>query len=445
MRVSRRRWLAGAALSAATVPLFARFARPAFADDADTPRRLIVLYSPNGTVPGAWTPTSADPTSSTILAPLAPWQEHVTTIDGLGFGGGFNTPHSMGTMKALTNRDAFDARPEGTERGVMTGPSLETVLARDLGGETLRDVLRLSVSNATGSNRAWLNFTEEGTKITPTADPAAAFAFLFPAATGTSDPGAPDPRVTGMLMARRSVLDVVRADATRMRDRLPAAQRPKLEAALEAIRAQERALSDALSTGTTGMGSTVSCETPAAPGSGSGFVERTRLQIDNLVAGMACDLVRFGTLMMAPGADSSRVRDFDPTLDGEGYHDCSHRWEEADAQAKLVKVNVHFASMLAYLIERLASMPEGTGTMLDHTIVLWTNECWHGNHDPFRLPLVLAGHAGGLAGGRVYTPPDGEGRSYGKLLVSLANAVGHPMTSFGDPRWGAGPLPGLFG
>ena len=453
-RLSRRAWLASAALGAASVPLLSRFARPAFADDAEIPNRLIVLYSPNGTVPSAWSPMGSgrDFTLSPILEPLEAVRDDVVIIQGLGFGGQFNTPHSKGTMMSLTNRDVFDGRPRDAsgnpigERGVMSGPSLETVLAADLGRDTFRDVLRLSVSNATGSNRAWFNFTTEGTKITPTSSPVTAFDFLFPGAVGMGEPmsGGTAERTQALLMARRSVLDVVSGDATRLRSRLPTAQRPKLDAALEAIRAQERALADAIGMGGSGMMPTVSCETPTAPTEGGGFIEKTRLQIDNLVSGMACDLVRFGTLMMAPGADSSRVRDFDATLDGEGYHDCSHRWEDADAQSKLVKVNQHFARMLAYLVERLGSIPEGAGTMLDNTVVLWTNECWHGNHDPFQLPLVVAGRAGGLETGRVLSVPSEERNNYGKLLVSLANAVGHPMTSFGDPRWGTGPLPGLY-
>jgi hypothetical protein len=331
----------------------------------------------------------------------------------------------------------------------MNGPSLDTVLARDCGAETFRDVLRLTVSNATGSNRAHFNFTEDGSFIRPQANPLSAFEFLFGGSTGATDPSSPDPApcLAALWGARRSMLDPVAEDARWLQARLPSAQRPKMEQTLDAIRAQERVFQQRLDESTGAGGPPApSCDDPSAPADGGTFIERTRRHMDVIANGFGCDLTRFATLMMAPGADSSNLRSFVPELMSMSYHDASHRWEESAIQQALVEVNRYFAAQVAYLVERLAAIPEGDGSVLDRTLILWTNECWHGNHDPFRLPLVVAGgRALGLGTGRVYTPPDGEGRQYGKLLVSLANAVGHPMTEFGDPRWSSGPLPGLFG
>jgi len=190
----------------------------------------------------------------------------------------------------------------------------------------------------------------------------------------------------------------------------------------------------------------VACDSPTAPAEGGSFIERTKRHLDTVAAAFACDLVRFATLMMAPGADSSNLRSFRSDVQSKSYHDASHEWESATYQPDLIKVNQYFAEQMAYIIKTLSGIPEGTGSVLDNTVILWTNECWHGNHDPFTVPIVLAGGSSlGLRGGRAFQTGKEDSHSYGKLLVSLANAVGHSMQTFGDPRWGTGPLPGLLG
>jgi len=103
---------------------------------------------------------------------------------------------------------------------------------------------------------------------------------------------------------------------------------------------------------------------------------------------------------------------------------------------------VWYSEQLAYLLERLAAVPEGDGTMLDNTVVFAVNEISRGNtHSHVDMPFILAGGAGGrLQTGRYLKYND---VSHTELLVSILNLVGAPVDTFGDPRFCRGPLPGL--
>jgi hypothetical protein len=98
-------------------------------------------------------------------------------------------------------------------------------------------------------------------------------------------------------------------------------------------------------------------------------------------------------------------------------------------------VDLWHIDRLAYLIQQLKSIPEGEGTAFDNTVILWTTECSQGNHGHQNIPIVLAGSAGGaLKTGQFLS----GGVKYENLLISLAHALGHPLTSLGLA--GNGPL-----
>jgi hypothetical protein len=126
------------------------------------------------------------------------------------------------------------------------------------------------------------------------------------------------------------------------------------------------------------------------------------------------------------------------------HHDLSHRGDnDADAIDKLTRINRWYAEQLAYLIGRLQQIPEGDGTMLDNTLILWCNELAKGNvHGRTDAPYVLAGKAGGALQTGRFLRFDGN-VPHNNLLLSLIHALGQADTSFGDPDWCTGPLTGL--
>jgi len=96
------------------------------------------------------------------------------------------------------------------------------------------------------------------------------------------------------------------------------------------------------------------------------------------------------------------------------------------------------------MLDKMSKIPEGSGTMLDNTTVLWCNELSRGNsHARSPMIITLAGGGAGLQMGRVLTFPSKGGPNHNNLLVSLLNAYGDPATTFGNPAYCTGPLSGL--
>jgi hypothetical protein len=126
----------------------------------------------------------------------------------------------------------------------------------------------------------------------------------------------------------------------------------------------------------------------------------------------------------------------------EGQHDLSHEPDSnKDAQEKLTKINKWYCEQLAYLAKRLAETPEpgGTGSLLDNTLIVWTNELGKGNsHTLDNIPFVCVGNMPGLTMGRSHKFTRVP---HNRLLLSLAHGFGHKITKFGNPDFcGDGPL-----
>ncbi len=179
------------------------------------------------------------------------------------------------------------------------------------------------------------------------------------------------------------------------------------------------------------------------PDANDSFPVVSRLQIDMMVMAMACDLTRVGSIMWNRSVGGARHTWVDPAMD-RGHHDLSHDGDTlTDTVEKLTKINVWYAEQFAYLLKSLNDIPEGDGTMLDNTLIVWGNELADGwSHSQHPIPLVLAGRAGGaLQTGRYLD--FGDARHNG-LLVSLCNIMGlSEVTSFGSLDDGSGPLAGL--
>jgi hypothetical protein len=171
-----------------------------------------------------------------------------------------------------------------------------------------------------------------------------------------------------------------------------------------------------------------------------------KLQMDLLAAALACDLTRVASLQWT----SAEIDQSFPWLNLPDvlHHRTSHAGDsDAAAQEALTKINTWYAEQFRYLLERLASYKEGEGTLLDNTVVFWGIEVGKGNNHAHRdLPFLLAGSCGGaLRTGRFVDHMAGgaSGHPHNNLLVSLANAMGLPDKTFGDPAHCTGPLAGL--
>ena len=156
------------------------------------------------------------------------------------------------------------------------------------------------------------------------------------------------------------------------------------------------------------------------------------MQIDLMVNSFANDMARVSTLQYTNSVGQARMRWLGIN---EGHHGLSHEPDDnEDAQEKLVKINTWFAEQLDYLVTKLAETPEpgADGNMLDHTTIVWTNELGKGNsHTLNNIPFVLLGQGMGFDMGRSLKYTNSP---HNRLWLSIAQAAGHELTTFGNPK-----------
>jgi len=168
----------------------------------------------------------------------------------------------------------------------------------------------------------------------------------------------------------------------------------------------------------------------------------SKLQIELLVNALRGDFARVATLQLTNSVSDARMRWLDIP---EGHHELSHMPDnDKYSQDKLTRINRWYCEQMAYLAKRLAETPEpgGTGTLLDNTLIVWTNELGKGNsHTLDNIPWVMVG--GGLDF-RMGRSLKYRNMPHNRLLLALAHALGHEIRSFGNPDYcGDGPLTGL--
>ena len=162
----------------------------------------------------------------------------------------------------------------------------------------------------------------------------------------------------------------------------------------------------------------------------------SKLQIDLMVASFLGDSARVATLQFTNSVGDARM-----TWLGiqEGQHGLSHEPDSNKAaQNKLTKINEWYCEQLAYLAQRLSETPEpgGQGSLLDNTLIVWTNELGQGNtHTLDDIPFVLVGNGLGFKMGRSLNYSH---LPHNRLLMSLAHGFGHRIDRFGNPDYCAG-------
>jgi hypothetical protein len=168
----------------------------------------------------------------------------------------------------------------------------------------------------------------------------------------------------------------------------------------------------------------------------------SKMQIELLVSSFAADFARVATLQYTNSVGGAKMRWLGVE---EGHHELSHHEDSNESsQAKLTKINKWYCEQLAYLAQRLAETPEpgGQGSLLDNTLLIWTNELGKGNsHTLDNIPFVLVGGGLDFRMGRSLK----MGRvPHNRLLLSLAHGFGHELKTFGNPAFCKdGPLTGL--
>jgi len=159
------------------------------------------------------------------------------------------------------------------------------------------------------------------------------------------------------------------------------------------------------------------------------FVDHARLMMDLMVVAWQTDMTRVTTFMLAREGSNRSYREIGVA---DGHHSCTHHQNDPEKIAKTVKINEHHVRQFAYLVNKLKSTPDGDGTLLDHSMILYGSSISDGNqHTHTELPLVLVGGASGqIKGNRVVVAP--KETPMNNLLLSMLDKVGVPTETLGD-------------
>jgi hypothetical protein len=237
----------------------------------------------------------------------------------------------------------------------------------------------------------------------------------------------------------KSILDDLRVDLNRVREAVSVEDRQILDEHATLVRDMERELR---TDSGKEVGHAVPVLEPGVREENDNIPRISKLQIDLLVNSFAADFARVATLQYTNSVGMARMRWLGIN---EGQHDLSHKPDnDAESQNKLTHINRWYCEQLVYLAQRLAATPEpgGGGSLLDNTLIVWTNELGKGNtHTLDNIPFVLVGNGLDFRMGRSLKYPRVP---HNRLLLSLAHGFGHRITRFGNPDFcGDGPLAGL--
>jgi hypothetical protein len=439
-RLGRRQILAGLGGITLTLPLLRSL--EAGAEQPRPPKRLLLMYTPNGVIPEGWWPTNVTSETSFELGPvhqpLLPFRDRLTLLSGVDLtvtNAGPGGLHQRGIGGLFTGAqlqaggDFVDGC--GQRSGWANGISVDQAVANAIGQSTLLSSLELGVSALDNDVQGRISYAGPGQPLPPINDPLSAFNRLFGMIGGSQS------AIDALRASRRSVLDAVQSQFSTLSAQLSVDDRHKLDAHLELVRDAERRLTQ---TGTQGT-----CTPPALPptldpASETDMPAIADLLLDVLAAAFACDLTRVASYQISTSLNRIRY----PWLNSSGEgHALSHSGpSDMDAHDQLIRRQTWHSGRLAYLLSRLASIPEVDGTtVLDNTLVLWGNEVSLGyTHSHENMPFLLAGGGWHFRTGRYITY---QGAPHNNLLVSVLNAMGLPDTTFGQTDLCTGPLSGL--
>jgi Protein of unknown function (DUF1552) len=430
--LSRRMVLRGLGVSVA-LPLLDSMI-PALKASPSPIKRFGAVYVPNGMSMPYWRPPAAGPLElSPILKPLEPVKDRVLVLSGmdnreaeplLNEGDG---DHSRAQTAFLTGAHAMKA--SGVRTTLEAGVSMDQIAARQFARETQIASLELSLeaNDLVGqcedgygcAYSATLAWKDANTPLPMETDPRAVFERLF-GATGSTEQEA---RLRGF-RRDQSLLDSVSDELTSLRRVIGGSDRSKLSGYLDSVRDIERRIQIAESQGNRDL--PVVAEPAGVP---VNFEDYANVMFDLMLVAYQADLTRVCTFLI--GREKS-VRPYPEIGIPEAHHAISHHQMRADLLARLAKINTHHVELFARFVQKMQSTPDGDGTLLDNSIIIYGAGMSNSNaHTPRDLPIALAGGAGGqIKGGRHLRMP--AGLPLANLHLTVLDKMGVPVEHLGN-------------
>jgi hypothetical protein len=444
--LSRRATLKGLGATLALPFLDAMRPTARAAEKVAFPTRLGVLFMPNGVRPDAWTPQGEGNAFqlSPILQPLERHRQHLNVLTHLGHAnckGGDG--HYAKTANWLTGTEI----EKTTGKNLRCGVSFDQIYAQETASQTRFPSLELGTEpvmtgvdlnvNYTmlyGSHIAWRTPT---TPLPPEINPRFVFDRLFRENVDQRKISAQE---------TRSVLDLILVDAKALRSRVGKEDQQRLDEYLASIRSVEQRIDADIARVASGenldpamkaalgqLDTRISTAMAQHKDPGSHLrldhTEHSRLMMELMALAFWTDTTRVSSFMFG-WAVSGKNFGFLPGIK-HGHHECSHHENKAEKMDQYQKINTWHSEQLAHFIDRMSSIKEGDGSLLDHSLLLFGSSMRDGNaHSPKNLPLILAGHGGGLKGGRhLVSQPD---TPMCNLFLSMLQLVGMKAERFGD-------------
>jgi hypothetical protein len=430
--LSRREFAQRAGLSLGAIPFLMNLSSIVRGAEEVPRQRLVIVFSPNGVIPPAfWPDQEGDGYQlKRIMAPLEPFKDRLAILHGVHDrirGDGDNHMRGIGCL--LTGAELYPGNIQGgsdTPAGWASGISIDQEIRNFLQSQPSTQTRFGSLEFGVGvPSRAdtWTRMVYSGPNkpVAPIDDPYAMFNKLYGQRRDEE--------------SVKSILDELRIDLDRIKARVSESDRKLLEEHTALVREFERQLN----TGSSDAVHAVPQLDPSVEDNNDNIPTLTRMQMDLMVHAMMADFARVFTFQFTNSVGQAKMRWLGIE---EDHHGLSHEPDtNEEAVEKLTKINVWYCEQMAHLAQRLAETPEpgGSGSMLDHTTIVWTNELGKGNsHTLDNIPFVVLG--GGL-GWRMGRSLKLGGVSHNRLLLSLAHGFGHRIATFGNPDHCAdGPL-----
>jgi hypothetical protein len=423
--LSRRTVLRGVGATIALPLLDAMVpAGTALAQTAAAPKlKLGFVYFPHGAIMRQWTPAAegANFELSPLLEPLAKFKSQLTVVSGL------ENKHAAGPTHAITPGTWLSGVSPRISHDPYGGVTADQIAAQHIGQDTPLPSLEVSTEEAVGggacdrnygcSYGATISFRTPSTPLPMEFNPRKLFQRLF----GQGD----TPEERELLAAQySSILDVVADKAAALQKVVGATDRRMLADYLESVREIERRVQKMEANDLSHIA------LPDAPvGIPSSFDEQMNLMFDTVALAWTANLTRITSFMMA--AEVSNMT-YNHVEVADAFHALSHHQNNAAKLARLQRVQLYHSRAFARFVEKLAGTPDGDGSMLDNTLLVYGSNMSDSNaHDHFPLPMTLVGGAcGKVKGGQHVRYPDRTPVS--NLLLTVLQRAGVPVESLGD-------------
>ena len=422
--LSRRTFLRGAGVAVGLPFLDAMVpAWTALAQTAASPKpRMGFMYLPHGAIMEHWTPAAEGKSFelTPILKPFAPFQKQLTIVSGLE-----NKPAIAPPVHALNPGTWLSCVTPRVGQDQFGGVTVDQIAAAHIGQDTPLPSLEVATEGRGGggacdrnygcSYGATISFRTPTTPLPMESDPRKLFERLF----GQGDTAQERKAISKQYS---SILDLVTQEAADLQKTLDAPDRAKLGDYLESVREIERRVQKMEAQDLSSL------DLPDVP-VGTTFDQRLNLMFDMIALAYQANLTRVFTYMMA--GEGSNVT-YNHIGVSDAFHPLSHHQNDKSRKDRLVKIQTYHSQAFAKFLTKLAAMPDGDGSVLDHSIKLYGSNMSNSNaHDEFPLPtIVVGGGAGKLKGGQHLKYEDKT--PLANLLLTLLDRAGVPVEKVGN-------------